>query len=123
MKKSLLIAIMLIVGMVAAMPMAITGNSSMPSIPVVPTGPSCPGHAIYTPASNMPLYVTALHDVNALLDEVHAQMADMEDTREWEEQLGAINDKIAEAAEGSNYVNKKDHLMEAKAMLEALLSE
>jgi hypothetical protein len=121
MKKSLLIAIMLIVGMVAAMPivLATTNGSSVPGIPGAP----CSGNGIYTPASNMPLYVTALHDVNALLDEVHAQMADMEDTSEWEEQLEAINEKIAEAADGSNYVNKKDLLMEAKAMLEALLSE
>ncbi|RZN45168.1 hypothetical protein EF808_06850 [archaeon] len=112
---------MMIVGMVAAMPMALatTNGNSVPGMPGMP----CAGNGIYTPASNMPLYVTALQDVNELIDEVHAQMADMEDTTEWEEQLEAVNEKIAAASEGTNYVNKKDLMMEAKAMLEALLNE
>ncbi len=76
----------------------------------------------YTPASNMPLYKDALQDVDALMGEVQAMLAEMEDPCSLEEELEAINAIISDANNGANYIYKKGLLLEAKAMLEALLA-
>jgi len=96
---------------------AITIAMATPSI--APTN-GC--HPIYTPASNMPLYKSALQDVDALMGEVQAMLAEMEDPCSLEEELEAINAIISDANNGANYIYKKDLLLEAKAMLEALLA-
>ncbi len=119
MKKAILGLFIALTFFVAAIPAATA--TSGPGVPVVPVGPPCPGFAIYTPATTMPLYVTAMQDTNALVAQLQELLAGMEDTSGYDQQIAVINEQIALAAQGSNYVHKKDLVLTAKTLLEQFL--
>lgn len=117
MKKALLGILIALTFFVAAIPAA-TASSG----PSVPSGPPCPGFAIYTPATTMPLYVAAMQDTNALVGQLQEFLAGVEDPSAYDEQITAINEQVAMAAQGSNFVHKKDLVLVAKTLLEQFLA-
>jgi len=76
----------------------------------------------WTPATTMPLYVTAMGDTNALAEQLQTVLANIEDPSQYAEHIQAISDQIALAAQGANFVHKKDQVLVAKQMLEDLLA-
>lgn len=70
----------------------------------------------------MPLYVTAMHETNMLLIQLQEFLAGVEDPSIYDMDIAAINEQLAMAAQGSNYVHKKDMTLVAKGMIEQLLA-
>lgn len=99
----------------------VIGISMAPAIASAGIGP-CPGQGTGNPISMMPLYKNVLSDVVSLKAEVEAALAGCEgDTSQVEGMLDEINDIVASATVGSNYIYQKDQLLLAKAKLEELL--
>jgi hypothetical protein len=73
------------------------------------------------PATFMPLFVTAMQDTNMLMIQLQEVLAGMEDTSAYDQQIAVINEQIALAAQGSNFVHKKDLVLVAKSLLEQFL--
>ncbi|MHC1605732.1 MAG: hypothetical protein ACXQTP_07180 [Candidatus Methanofastidiosia archaeon] len=78
-------------------------------------------HSAYAP-NTLPLYTTALNNLNELQAEVHVLLEGVEDTSAYNEQFEAIQEKVMEASKGANYIHKKDLLLEATKILEDIKS-
>lgn len=112
MKNWKMILPLALISMLAVMPMA-SGD----------VGPSCPGYGTGNAASFLPFYVTALGNVNTLMEQLQEKMDQMDDVSMYSEQLEEINGLITRATMGTNYIHQKDVLLMAKTKLQALLAE
>ena len=87
------------------------------------TGSTCPGHGTGNAASFLPFYVTAMGNINTMMEQLQDKMGQMDDVSMYSEQLDEINGLIAKASMGTNYLYKKDILLMANTKLQSLLAE
>ena len=123
MKKAVL-SLMIIAALIAAMAPILSAAGGAPCGPNTPNNPVMPTSPQNwaSPVIYMPLFVTAMQETNALAEQLQAALEGIEDPSQYAEQIQAISEQIALAAQGANFVHKKDQVLVAKQMLEDLLA-